>query len=181
MTIYGKPEIPIRKPTEPFSVLYQFPVFQTRDDYREVMGKEPPPPDPSIRRKNWMDPAYAHLTEENGEEVSYLILAVDPATNRPRLNADGRPYLVTTTMSAYVAGRVNIPYGIANEFPAGTQIMRFSYQPPVRNLHPDEELRMTPGPMGTVIVINRALQQETVSDYLRQIRELLDKIERRIS
>lgn len=181
MTIYGKPEIPISSPTEPFSALYQFPVFQTREDYRQVMGKEPPPPDPSLRRKHWMDPAYSHLTEDNGEEISYLILAVDPITNRPRLNEDGKPYLVTTTIPAYIAGRVNIPHGVANEFPAGSRIMRFSYQPPVRALHKDEELDMTPGPMGTVIVVNRAIQQESVTDYLRQIRELLDKIERRIS
>lgn len=180
MTIYGKPEIPIANPTEPLSALYQFAVFQTREDYREIMGTDPPPPNPSIRRKHWMDPAYSHLTEDNGEEVSYTILAVDPATNRPRLNTAGKPYLVTTTIPAYIAGRVNIPYGVANEFPSNTPIMRFSYQPPVRNLHEDEELQMTPGPMGTVIVVNRTLQQESLSEYLRQIRELLDKIERRI-
>lgn len=180
MIIYGKQDIPIRKSSEPITALYKFPVSQTREDYRTLTGKEPPPPNPMLRRKHWFDPQYSLMTGDDGEEVIYLVLAIDPATNRPRLNKDGKPYLTYTSMPTYIAGQVNIPQGLANEFPSDSPIMRFSHHPPVRPLHDDEELVLSSGPMGSVMVINKTLQTGSVSDWIRQIRELLDKIESRI-
>lgn len=181
MIIYGKPDVPIPGPSAPLSDLFQFPVMQTREDYRELFRSEPPEPDPMLRRKHWLDPGYAGMQEDDGEEVSYIVLAVDPRTGQPKLNSNGAPYLTTLTISKYLAGRVNIPAGMANEYPAETPIMRFTqYQIPLRPLHADEYLAMSPGPISVPIVINRAKQSVDLRSILDKVRELLSQLESRL-
>ncbi len=165
--------------------LIVFPVYQTREDYAEDHGgQEPPPPDPNLREKNWYDPRYKDVAEDNGEVAIYRVVMRDPRTGEPSYDEQGRPRIGTLILPQHIAGRVNIPYKqAANEFPADSPIMRLKPYPyPIRELHEDEELRRPDHPMGDVYVVNRRLEKpappepQQLADAIARIEELLRKI-----
>lgn len=185
MIIRPKNTAPIQTARGSLYDLILFPVYQTREDYaQDHDGRQPPEPDPNLREKNWYDPQYQELTEDNGEVAIYRVLARDPKTGEPSYDAQGRPRIGTLVIPQYIAGRVNIPYKVsANEFPQDSAIMRLKpYPVPIRELHEDEELRRPDHPMGDVYVVNRRLEKPAEPDFPRlaesmaRIEALLEKI-----
>jgi hypothetical protein len=121
------------------------------------------------------------MAEDDGEEVSYTILSVDPKTGSYRVREDGTPVLTTLTISKYLAGRVNIPTGQTNEFPSTAPISKFIPLPvPLRQLHPDEYLAMSGGIFPQPVVINRRKITTTAKDIAAKIRALLDELDSKL-
>jgi len=181
MIIYPKPDVPIASAQEPIQSIYLFPVMQTWDDYRELFRSDPPLPDPNFRAKYWLDPGYAGMAEDDGEEVSYTVAAYDPRTGAYRVDANGNPVVTTLTISKWLAGRVNMPRGITNEFPAAAAISRFKPLPvPIRQLHPDEYLAMSGGLLPQPVVVNRRKITVTAKDISARIRALLDELDSKL-
>jgi hypothetical protein len=181
MIIYPKPDAPIASAQEPIQSIYLFPVMQTWDDYRELFHSDPPQPDPSLRAKYWLDPAYAGMAEDDGEEVTYTVVAYDPRTGAYKVDSNGNPVLTTLTISKWFAGRVNMPQGFANEFPSTAAIGRFKPLPvPIRQLHPDEYIAMSGGLLPQPVVINRRKITVTARDIASKIRALLDELDSKL-
>lgn len=187
MIILPKKTVPVAQPEAPLHDIMLFPYYQTREDVLADLGAKAAsvmgPPDPSMRRKHWYDPAYAGA-EDDGEPVFYDVVHLHPQTGQPVLGADGRPKLTRLALSKPEAGRLNIGTGAANEFPAATVFMRLQPYPfPVRPLHPDEELAMSSGPMPVVVVRNRVLQaQKPLPDgvFTERDRQVLMAIARKL-
>jgi hypothetical protein len=184
-------KVPIDKPVSSEFDLIIFPVYQTRDDYRQEFGADPPPPDPMIRRKHWFDPQYSDVLEDNGETAMYQVIKRNPQTGQLILDSLGRPQIGYLVIPTYIAGRVNIPQGLANEFPPETPIMKFAGYPfPIRPLHADEELKAPATPFGDLTVVNvrlAAQQQDQAQGFtpedrirLKQIQAVLEEIRSKI-
>lgn len=163
MIIRPRNQVPIQTERGTLFDLMVFPLYQTRADYAEDHGgQEPPPPDPSQRAKHWYDPRFTGMQEDDGETVSYLVLGRNPRTGEVLLDGMGRPRLVDLVLPTYIAGRVNIPSGLANEFPQNTTIMKLQPYPfPIRELHADEDLRRPETPFGDVVVFNIRLAAQS--------------------
>lgn len=161
--------------------LIVLPYLQTRDDYRELTGADPPPPDPARRAKHWFDPTYAGM-EDDGEMVPYRVLHIHPVTRQPVLGPNGQPRLTTIWLSKAEAGSVNIPQGTANEFSSDAPIMRLApVPPPLRELHPDERLEIGFG--GLVQVVNTRLRESSLARndvWTSRDREILHAIARKL-
>lgn len=155
MIIRPKNEIPIPEAYGQEQDLWIFPVYQTRADYAsDHGGKEPPPPDPAMRCKHWYDPLYAGISEDNGEVAVYDVVHRHPITDQLVLDALGRPRITKLLLPVHIAGRVNIPEGTANEFPADATISRLRpYPVPIRMLHNDEEIRSSSSPFNPNITV----------------------------
>ncbi len=175
MTIRPNPVVPINMETTSAIELTKFPIYQTRTDYAaEHGGEEPPDPAQSIRRKHWYDPRYKDVNEDNGEVAVYTVIASDIHTGKPLLGEDGKPYLTQLIIPQFIAGRVNIPTGIANEFAPSTTILRLAPYPfPVRPLDKDEELAMPDSPFGGPMVVNRALKAQRMTTIKAKLEGLL--------
>jgi hypothetical protein len=192
MVITPLNKVPIDKPLGTDLDLIIFPIYQTREDYRQQFGAEPPPPDPTLRSKYWFDPQYSDIEEDNGEVAVYQVVRRDPRTGKLVLDSLGRPQIAPLVIPAYIAGRVNIPYGRANEFPPDAVISRLApYPVPVRPLHGDEELRAPATPFSdSAVVVNvrlAAQQQDQAEGFtpddrirLKQIQALLEQISAKI-
>jgi hypothetical protein len=70
--------------------LYLFPYYQTREDYRQATGQEPPPWDPNRPPKYWRDASAGSSTRRN--VVYDLVVATGP-TGTPVAGPDGKPVL----------------------------------------------------------------------------------------
>ena len=137
------------------SPLYLFDVYQTRADYREAHGVDPPPFDPTRPPQHWYDPDAA---KRPGRVVMYeRVLAMDER-GQPLLGPAGRPYLEPLVLPRMDAATVNIPYKEAANEPGTDQP---TVPVPLRALYEDEELAL--GWAGIVVLRRRSLWQQSIS------------------
>jgi len=133
--------------TYSIQTLYLFPVFQTREDYRNKVGNEPPPFDPSKPVKSWFDPQA--LSNPRRKIVYDNVLAI--ADNGiPLVDGDGKPFFEPLLIDREDAATVNIPIkDFAGKIPeqqtTGTEV-----PVPLRALMPNEELVVGWGNLVTV-------------------------------
>lgn len=180
MIIRPKNRAPIEEKTGVEQDLWIFPLYQTREDYaQDHGGKEPPPPDPGIRAKHWYDPAYSDVAEDDGKVVVYNVVERNPRTGAVVVDEQRRPRIGQMVMPTWIAGRVNIPYGTANEFPPEAVISRLApYPVPIRGLAPVEELEMSSHPFQPGIVVRRKdVKELDFSDTAKVLELVLVKLE----
>lgn len=150
-----------------------FPYFQTRQQYRQATGQEPPAFDPTRPPQAWYDPQMVHSTKRT---VIYdNVLAIDEK-GRPKRNAEGGPYFEPLMILRSEAATVNIPEKNAANEP-GTEVPEVP--PPLRALDADEELIIDFG--GIVMVRNKRLNTEVPVNFSAQDRELLKAIARKLN
>ncbi|MGQ9845874.1 MAG: hypothetical protein ACUVQP_00015 [Bacteroidales bacterium] len=140
-----------------------FPIFQTRADYLQYFGEEPPPYDPTKDRKHWFDPK----AEEKANGNPYVVY--DHAILR---NNKGKYFIGPIILPVEVAMSVNIGEGTANEPGTGRSIPF-----PIRKLHEDEEL--TEGFGGTPLIVNkkfREKQAQQLDVFTAEDRKMLKSI-----
>lgn len=162
-------------PQGDLSVLYLYPVYQTRADYAQAHGVEPPPFDPSRPPQHWFDPEAAKSTKR--VIVYERVLAIGER-GQALLGPDGRPYCEPLVLPRADAAVVNIPYKEAANEP-GTDVP--SVPVPLRALYPEEELAIAFG--GLVVLRRRDLWQQAVSQptaWTEADRALLRAIARRL-
>ena len=124
--------------------LYRFPVFQTREEYKQATGKEAPPYNPSLPVKSWFDPDPPKADEYG--DVYYLGLALAADGRTPAVQAgSGLPFLRKFRIKAEHAGVVNIPVkkfdGSVQDPGSFSTLAALDVPFPCRNLLPEEELR----------------------------------------
>lgn len=153
--------------------LYLFPYFQTREQYRQAMGQEPPPFDPTRPPQGWFDPQMVHSTKRT--VIYENVLAIDEK-GRAKRNEDGVPYFEPLMILRTEAATVNIPEKVAANEP-GTEVPEVPV--PLRALDADEELIIDFG--GVVMVRNKTLNTETPVNFSAQDRELLKAIARKLN
>lgn len=128
--------------------LYVFPYYQTREEYQEATGVEPPKFDGTKPPKYWFDPAAKDSTRRN---VTYDHIIAYHANGSPVLDDNGTPVLELLMLNKDEAAGVNIPpkgLGIAN-IPGADKP---EIPPPLRALRDDEELFVPfPGVVGVRI------------------------------
>lgn len=153
--------------------LYLFPVYQTREQYQEMTGEEPPPFDPTRPAQYWRDP---EALKSNRRVIVYdYALAIDER-GAPKRGPDGKPYLEPLALPKHEAATVNIPYKkFANEPSSGLPDVPV----PCRALHDDEELAFDFG--GMVVVKNKNFASEEVVGFTRGDRELLRAIAKKLN
>lgn len=137
------------------SPLHLFPLYQTRADYKEAHGVDPPPFDPTRPPQHWYDPDAA---KRPGRVVLYeRVLAVDER-GQPMLGPDGKPFFEPLVLPKADAVTVNIPYKEAANEPGTDQP---TIPVPLRALLEDEELAI--GWAGIVVLRRRSLWEKAVA------------------
>lgn len=154
--------------------LYLFPYFQTRAEYAQAVGEEPPPFDATRPPKYWYD---AEALKSTKRSVIYEnVLAVNEK-GLPLQDENGHPYLEPMVILRQEAGTVNIPMQHAANEPGTEQP---AVQVPLRELDPDEELIFDFG--GVVLVRNKQLvESNTPVGFTPQDRELLKSVARKLN
>lgn len=99
------PGPPPSAPTYPLSALYLFPVFQTREQFRQVMGYDAPPYNPSIPVKSWIDLGAQGSVQRN---VIYQNVLALGDNGHPLVNEKGEPFLEVMLLKKEVAASVNL-------------------------------------------------------------------------
>lgn len=154
--------------------LFLFPYFQTRAQYTQATGKEPPAFDPRKPPKGWFDPAAAADASTRRNIVYENVIAGDK-NGFAIAGSDGKPMLESMLLSKAEASTVNIPLkDSANEPGAGVPEVPV----PLRALEPEEYLDFGFG--GNVIVRNRKYETETPANFSVQDRDLLKSIARKL-
>ncbi len=151
--------------------LYLFPYYQSRQDYRQATGQEPPPWDPDRAPKGWLDSGASSSPRRN---VVYDLALVTGPTGTPVAGPDGQPVLDVLVLKKEVAATVNIP-------PQGTNVPGADepeVQCPLRPLEPDEELFFDIG--GVVTVKNVTLFAAFEVGFTAQDRALLKAIAKKL-
>lgn len=158
-------------PTYGIAELYLFPVYQTREAYRQATGVEAPPYDPTLPTKSWCDPSAAQSTRR---KVIYENVIAYAENGAPFAGPDGKPMLEPLMIDKDFAAVVNIPVkdftGKIQEQPVSDNEIPV----PMRALDPEEELYFAFG--GTVAVRNKKLFQSTQVGFLETDRVLLRSI-----
>lgn len=157
------------------SPLHLFDVYQTRADYKEAHGVDPPPFDPTRPPQHWYDP---EATKKPGRVVVYeRVLAMDER-NQPLLGPDGRPFFEPLVLPKMDAATVNIPYKESANEPGTDQP---TVPVPLRALLEDEELAV--GWAGVVVLRRRSLWRQAVAaptawteDDRRLLRDIAAKL-----
>jgi hypothetical protein len=88
------------------SNLCLFPVYETREEYREATGVEPPPFDSNKPVKLWFDPSALRSTKR---KLVYENVAAYAENGAPLIGSDGNPALEPLLIDRQEAGTVNIP------------------------------------------------------------------------
>lgn len=148
-----------------------FPRYQTREDYRQATGQEPPPFDPNRRPKYWFDPKAKDSQRRN---VVYDNVLVVSEFGKPLPGADGKPMLDVMTLPKMEAATVNIP-------PQGTNIAgadAYEVPMPLRTTEPGEEMFFQFG--GIVAVKNVELFDALKEGFTAADRELIHAIARKL-
>ncbi|QOY86564.1 hypothetical protein [Paludibaculum fermentans] len=154
--------------------LYLFPYYQTRAQYTQATGEEPPPFDEQRPPQYWCDPEALKSTKRS--VIYENILAVNEK-GVPLQDENGRPYFEPVVMLKLEAGTVNIPMQMAANEP-GTE--KPAAQIPLRELDPDEELFFDFG--GIVLVRNKTLIESNAPvGFTPQDRELLKAVARKLN
>lgn len=157
-------------PQYPLSNLFLFPIFQTREAYRQATGQEPPPWDPQRPSKAWFDPQ-AH-TSPRRNVVYDAVLAMSENGNA-LAGPDGKPMLDILLLKREEAATVNIPpKGPGTTNLPGTEVPEVPF--PLRALEPNEELAFEFG--GIVVVRNKELYPLTLVGFTAEDRALVKRI-----
>jgi len=162
-------------PTYGISNLYLFPVYQTREAYRQATGKEPPPYDENKAVKSWFDP---RATEDPRRKIVYENVIAYAANGAPLVGPDGKPVLEPLLIERDFAATVNIAPKAVGTLPdvnyTGEEI-----PVPLRALEPNEELFFQFG--GSVAVKNKELFGKlSEGGFTAEDRMLLRKIAEKI-
>lgn len=156
-------------PTYGIHELYLFPVFQTREAYREATGQEPPPYDPHKPIKSWFDPKAA---DSPRRKVVYDNVLAIGENGYPLAGPDGKPMLEPLVIDKEQAATVNIPPkkpGTPDQPVTGHEV-----PVPLRALAPNEELYFQFG--GSVAVRNKDLVARMQEGFTFEDRALLHRI-----
>lgn len=161
-------------PTYGITHLHLFPVYQTREAYKQATGMEAPPYDQSKPIKSWFDPKAA---ANPSRKIVYDQVIAYADNGAPLASAEGKPMFEPLLIDRAVAATVNIPVKgreIPDQVPTG-----FEVPVPLRALEPDEELYFQFG--GSVAVKNKKLfgQLET-GGFTAADRALLQAIAEKI-
>jgi len=151
--------------------LHLFPVYQTREEYHQAKGQEPPPWDPARPPKRWEDPAASSSPRRN---VVYDFALVLGPSGSPAAGPDGKPMLDILVLKKEEAAVVNLP-------PAGSNVPGAEAPEvpcPLRALEADEELFFDIG--GVVTVKNVILYEALQVGFTAQDRALLKGIARKL-
>ena len=163
------PALPV--PSYGLANLYLFPVYQTREEYRQKTGTEAPPYDPTKPVKSWFDPAAASNSKRKLVYDQVVALADNGA---PLAGPDGNPVLEPLLIERDFAAIVNIP---VKDFSGRIQeqpIKGVEVPVPLRALGADEELFFGFG--GLVNVRNRKAFESIQVGFLHEDRLLLRAI-----
>jgi hypothetical protein len=152
--------------------LYLFPLFQTREQYKQATGTEAPPFDPQRQPKFWFDPAAA-LSARRNVIYDRVIALADNGT--PALDAEGRPVLEPLVISKFDAATVNMP----PEGPAAPEIRGPMLPMPLRAPEPEEELILDY--TGAVVVRNKTIAEEQAAGFGPEDRAVLRAIARKLN
>jgi|GEM_PF-522497 len=95
----------------PLRHFYAYPVYQSRDDYKQRTGKEAPEWDSKRAPKYW---EHAGLTTSRRTVVYDDALVVHPESGEPMADENGKPYLEPLVLPTAEAQTVNIPPNVAN-------------------------------------------------------------------
>ncbi len=149
--------------------LHLFPVYQTREEYKQATGQEPPPFDPTKDFKAWFDPQAAANPKR---KIVYENVIAYAANGVPLVGPDGKPMLEPLMIDRDFAGIVNIPpKGPGMLDPVGTGM---EIPVPLRALAPEEELYLQFG--GTVAVRNKTVAASMEPGFNSADRALLRAI-----
>lgn len=163
----------LQQPIYGVSNLYRFPVYQTRDAYRQATGQEAPPYDPTKRLKAWFDPDAA--TNPRRKIVYDNVLSINDQ-GHAIAGPDGKPMLEPLVIDRDEAGRVNIPVkgpGIPDAPFTGPE-----WPVPLRPLESNEELFFQFA--GIVAVRNTDLYPAVQSGFTGEDRKLLQAIGKKL-
>jgi hypothetical protein len=150
--------------------LFIFPVFQTREEYKQATGEEAPPWDPNQPVKNWFDPA-ARNTRSRTMLYDRVLLYDSNGMVVPDEN--GKPTLDKLALLREVAAQVNmLPSEKLVDYGPGSRMAPIP--PPMRELKANEELFFTFG--GAVAVRDRAAYKVEANAFTIGDRVLLQKI-----
>lgn len=155
-------------PTYGLHHLYRFPVFQTREAYRQATGREAPPYDPAKPPKSWFDPDAAANPRRR---LVYETVVAYAENGFPLVDAEGKPVLEPLVIDRDFAAVVNIPnkLGSPDQTVSGPEI-----PVPLRPLESGEEMYLQFG--GSVAVKNKALFDAVATTYGAEDRALLRAI-----
>ena len=151
--------------------LYLFRRYQTRADYQQATGVEPPAFDPRRAPKYWFDPKARESSRRN--VVYDFIIAMGPGTAAAP-GPDGKPMLDVLVLSKEEAATVNIPPNGTNIFGADVP----EVPSPLRALEPGEELFFQFG--GVVAVKNVELFDSLKEGFTAADRALMQAIARKL-
>lgn len=167
--------------TYPLSALYLFPVFQTREQFKQVMGYDAPPYNPSIQVKSWMDLSAQGSAQRNVIYQNVIALAEN---GQPLLNEKGEPFFELMLLRREIASSANIKPksfdGSAVELPE----TGYEIPVPCRELLPEESLYLSFG--GLVMVRNSKNEAKEPApvpapgDFTQEDRALLQAIATKI-
>jgi hypothetical protein len=152
------------------SKLYQFPYFQTREDFFEANGYEPPPFTTARPPKYWIDEEARNAVRRI---VVYDQVIAYAANGSPLVGPDGQPVVESLSLFREDAFSVNIP-------PTGVNIEGASLPPvpvPLRALTEDEELFFA---MPGVVAVRLKSHQEPDRGFTEADRSLLVAIARKL-
>ncbi len=154
----------------PLSSYYQFPRYQTREDYLSATGAEAPPFNPNRAPKYWRDPS-ALAAPRNSIVYGSIIQVSERGIPVP--GPDGQPQLDALVIGKAEAAAVNIP-------PSGTNIAGAEVPEvpmPLRALEAGMELEFGFG--GIVRVRDTSVAGlEGAGGFTRADRDLLQRIAR---
>lgn len=155
--------------------LYLFPVYTTREAFKQATGVEAPPYDMSKPIKSWFDPEASRTPRW---KLMYDRVIAFAPNGMPAVDGSGQPYTEPLILERDWAARVNIPpksFDVKDH--QGDQPTTGQEVPvPLRALEADEELYLQFG--GTVAVRNKKAFAElmTSGGFLSEDRKLLKLI-----
>lgn len=124
--------------------LYQFPHYETPEEYRAATGKDAPAWDMTKPRKYWVD---AKAKASARRLLVYEVLALNP-NGSPATDERGKPYVVPLVLTKEDAAEPNIPP--TNWTQKLNPVMNTASVPrPLRPLAQGEWLDFEPGPAGS--------------------------------
>jgi len=150
--------------------LFLFPVFQTREEYKQHTGEEAPPWDPNQPVKNWFDPAARNT---NKRTLLYDRVLLYDQNGMVIPDAEGKPTIDQLALMKEVAAQVNmLPSERLVDYGPGSRMAPIPC--PMRELKADEELFFTFG--GAVAVRLKGAYKSEVNAFTVDDRALLQKI-----
>lgn len=116
--------------------IHLFPWYQTREQYVELTGKQPPPYNPNLPIKCWED---LDVKNKTATYQFYYVLAIKD--NQPRLDSNGKMYFELYPVRTEHAKVVNIPPK-GFDVPQDHSAVMWEVPMPCRDLKEGEKLVM---------------------------------------